>query len=53
MEQPGQRKGGHHFGRIDVAFEFSVEEFGEIGGPEKNLNLMGANVLLEIYGAWS
>ena len=36
MEYPGQRNGGDHFSRIDVAFVFSVEGFGEIGASKIN-----------------
>ena len=36
MEYPGQRNGGDHFSRIDVAFVFSVEGFGEMGGSSIN-----------------
>lgn len=36
MEYPGQRNGGDHFSRIEVAFLFSVEGFGEIGGSKIN-----------------
>ena len=34
MEYPGQRNGGDHFSRIDVAFVFSVEGFVEIGASK-------------------
>ena len=36
MEYPGQRNGGDHLSRIDVAFVFSVEGFGETGGSKIN-----------------
>ena len=45
MEYPGQRNGGDHFSRIDVAFVFSVEGFGEIGGSRDNREEDGSHLL--------